>query len=423
MTNPPLAKGVWLETKRAIEKALAAGHPLSAGRGKMNACSVAADALGIAPSSVNNRMRSAKRLSYPPVDERKYSPPQIDPQIAPRTATVGDDQLIASLRKKPQTLGDLARRFEVSRGAILDRLDALKAGGTNVHIEGEMAFIEARPAGHHLDEDRFVYVSRPDNTFVFGACGDKHFGSKYERLDCLSDFYDRCAQAGVDRVFDTGNWIDGEARFNRTDIHTHGMETQLRYLARHHPRIEGITTFAVSGDDHEGWYAQREGIDIGRRAEQTFMDEGRDDWVDLGYQRAHVRLVNANTGVESILAVVHPGGGSAYADSYSVQKIIEALDGGEKPNVALYGHYHKLMAGEYRNVWWVQTGCFKDRDSFAEKMKLRFSVGGAIVRLEQCPKTGSIVGFAPQLIRYFARHYHNNAFSKSGRPRLPDRAA
>src|SRR6185436_12107442 len=81
----------------------------------------------------------------------------------------------------------------------------------------------------------FEYVSRKDNTFLFGALGDSHLGSKYERLDVTNDLYDRYADAGVDRVFHTGNWIDGDEPKNRHDIAVHGMEPQLDYLAANYP--------------------------------------------------------------------------------------------------------------------------------------------------------------------------------------------
>jgi hypothetical protein len=268
-----------------------------------------------------------------------------------------------------------------------------------------------------------TYLSRPDNTYVFGACGDTHLGSKYERMDALDDYYDRNLACGSDRIFHTGNWIDGYLeRINAHDVHTPHMEGQLRYLAQAYPRRDGLVTYAVAGDDHEGWWSRSHGIDIGKRAEQTMREHGRQDWVDLGYMEAHVRLVNANTGKETILAVAHPGGGSAYADSYSVQKIIESLDGGEKPAVGLYGHYHKLMFGEYRNVWWVQTGCFQDQTPFARGKKLRFAVGGAIVRLEQDPNTGAIVACTVQLIRYFVTGYYNHRWNKAGPVVLPNRS-
>jgi hypothetical protein len=82
-------------------------------------------------------------------------------------------------------------------------------------------------------------------------------------------------------------------------------------------------------------------------------------------------LRNANSGKATTMAVCHPGGGSAYALSYSIQKIIESLEGGEKPAVGLYGHYHKLWAGNIRNVWCVQTGCQEDQTPFMRKSAWR----------------------------------------------------
>lgn len=146
------------------------------------------------------------------------------------------------------------------------------------------------------------------------------------------------------------------------------------------------------------------------------------DWHDIGFMEAHVKLVNANTGKTAIMAVVHPGGGSAYALSYSVQKIVEALEGGEKPAVSLYGHYHKLWSGTIRNVWVLCTGCTQDQTVFTRnKIKQEVHVGGALVGLEQDPETGAIIGFAPKLMRYFVKGFYDNRWSKAGQPAMPER--
>jgi hypothetical protein len=168
-------------------------------------------------------------------------------------------------------------------------------------------------------------VSTKDNRFLFGACGDQHVGSKHYREDVANDLYDRYERAGVQAVFNTGNWIDGEASFNRHDIVAHGIDEQARLLAKVYPEAHGVQTYAIWGADHEGWYANREGIDVGSYVEGVMRREGRDDWHNLGFMEAHVDLVNANTGKVAKLAVVHPGGGSAYAISYRPQKILECV--------------------------------------------------------------------------------------------------
>jgi hypothetical protein len=142
---------------------------------------------------------------------------------------------------------------------------------------------------------------------------------------------------------------------------------------------------------------------------------------------ADVVLRNANSGASAILRVVHPGGGSSYAISYRPQKIIESYEGGEKPSVALYGHYHKLDAGNIRNVWFGQTGCSQDQTPFMRKKSIEAHVGGLIIELEQDPKTGSIIGFKPDMRRYFNRaHYFvqgrgNGRWSGSGKVTMAPR--
>jgi hypothetical protein len=273
------------------------------------------------------------------------------------------------------------------------------------------------PPAYTSSEKALVLTSRKDNTFCFGAAGDLHAGSKYTRWDVRHDLYRQFIEAGAQCNFDTGNWIDGEAPFNRYDIDAHGLESQCQLLAREHPT--GLKTHAVWGDDHEGWYVQREGIDVGRYNEGVMKDAGH-DWENLGFMEAHVVLRNANSGAEASMAVVHPGGGSAYATSYSIQKIIESLEGGEKPAVGLYGHYHKLWSGLIRNVFVAQTGCQQDQTPFMRKKRLEAHVGGTLIKMKQDPRSGAITSFSAELIRYFNKGWYagSGRWSKHSRPRM-----
>jgi len=283
-----------------------------------------------------------------------------------------------------------------------------------------------------------IYYSRPDNSYVFGACGDTHLGSKYCRYDVLDDIYSRFNLAEVDCAFHAGNWIDGYLpRINHYDVEPgcHDLEGQLRNLVTRYPKYHGrqciemngkkhTGTFAVTGDDHEGWWARNQGFDIGDRAQDQMRKAGRNDWHDLGYMESHIRLVNSNTGKETIMSVVHPGGGTSYAVSYHPQKYIESLEGGEKPAVVLFGHLHKLAKFNIRNVWMLMTGCTQDATPFIRlRVRQEVHVGAMIVQLEQDPETGAIVGCGDKMLRYFVRGYYNNRWNKSGPVNLPSRTA
>jgi hypothetical protein len=224
--------------------------------------------------------------------------------------------------------------------------------------------VSERGGSYYIDSDQqpgkyeFEYKSRADGKYKFGFSSDQHIASKYSRIDVLEDLYDKFAEQKVDRVINCGNWIDGEARFNKHDLLYHGLDNQVGALVDLYPHRAGIKTYAVAGDDHEGWIGQREGIDIGKYAENAFIESGRTDWIDTGYMESYMNLVHRDSGKTSKLLMMHPGGGSAHAISWRPQKIVESLSGGEKPSVLLIGHYHKLSYNVIRNVHAIQSGCF-----------------------------------------------------------------
>lgn len=324
---------------------------------------------------------------------------------------------------KRRTLDDLAQQFQTTRGAALDAVEELREAGYAVHESDGAYWLDTTPRSGIDTLQAHEYTSRDDGSYVFGFTSDNHIGSKYSRLDVLGRLFDRFAEVGVDRVFNAGNWVDGEASFNKHDLLVHGMHQQCHELARAWPQ-RGLTTYAVAGDDHEGWWAQREGVDIGRYAEQCFREAGREDWVNLGYMEADIRMIHANSGATNRLRVAHPGGGSSYATSYAPQKYLESLQGGDKPGVVLLGHWHKLEFINIRGVWVIQTGCTQDQTPFGRKKRLDFQVGGGLCRIQQDPKSGALVSCTVELMQFFNREFYGTGrWSHSEPVTMPERAA
>jgi len=331
-----------------------------------------------------------------------------------KTPCVDFGSVETKLKRRPMTLAEIAGLTEMIPDDAVDWLETLKDSGLNLQEYGGKYCVERSPVpASSIESPSWEIVSDKDNTFTLGAMGDTHLCSKYERLDVLNDLYNQYEAEGVKTVFHGGNWIDGEARFNRHALKVHGMNAQLDYLVEKYPRRPGIDTYAVTGDDHEGWYCQQTGVDIGRLAEMKMRQAGRTDWHDLGYMEAYVKLVNANTGKSCTLAVVHPGGGSAYALSYTVQKIVESYSGGEKPAALFVGHYHKMELLNVRNVWCVQTGCTMDQGTFMRKKRLEAHVGGHVIRFKQDPRTGALLEMNG-MKRYFPVEFYNGQWSESG---------
>lgn len=302
---------------------------------------------------------------------------------------------------KKHTIEGLSDYFNVGVSVIRAALHALAEDGMNLHVkDGKAEVLDSiKPA----PPVRLDVRKMSTGFYRFGACGDNHLCSKYERLDVLNALYDLYEREGITTVYNTGNWIDGEARLNKHDLHTHGMDNQIDYFLQNYPRRKGITTYFIAGDDHEGWYVQREGVDIGKYMARKAAEAGRDDIKYLGYMESDVELPAKNG--HTIIRVVHPGGGSAYAISYTMQKLVESYQGGEKPHVLLAGHYHKADYVFNRGVHCVQTGTTQDQSPFMRKKKLAAHLGGWIIELST-DDNGAVTRFKPEFMPFYDNAYY-----------------
>ena len=246
-------------------------------------------------------------------------------------------------------------------------------------------------------------------THYFGITTDNHLCNKHSRLDVLNAAYDHFSRTGITTVYNCGNWIDGEARFNKVELVTApGMDSQIDYLIDKWPVRKGITTHYIAGDDHEGWYQQREGVEVGRYLQYRAEQQGRQDLKYLGYAEADVALKIGNK--SAVMRVVHPGGGSAYAISYTDQKRVESYQGGEKPQIELVGHYHKFNHGFPREVHTVQCGCTTDQSLFMRKKRLQAHVGFVTLKIAQDSSDGHITRVQVEWFPFFDRGFYEKRF-------------
>jgi hypothetical protein len=312
-------------------------------------------------------------------------------------------KILKRLRKSEVALSVevLANEFDVSPLKVRNVIEHLHAASYLVKIEPD-DHIKFNPPISGLRSLRQAEYLDGTRTFKFATASDAHLCSRYSRIDLLNTFFDLCEQEGVTTVFDCGNMIDGEARFNKQDLLVHGVGNQVDYWVKNWPQRPGIETHFICGDDHEGWYVQQHGIDIGWYMEARAKEAGRTDLHYLGYME-HDYVVESPEGGKTIIRLQHPGGGTAYAVSYQPQKIVESLSGGEKPHVLILGHYHKEGMFFVRNVHTLMAGCFEDQTPFMRKKRLSAHLGGNICEITQAPD-GSVLRFTNTFIPFYADH-------------------
>jgi predicted phosphodiesterase len=279
-------------------------------------------------------------------------------------------------------------------------------------------------SGHSVHEAAFFAAIAGDGHDRGDGCGWKYYSGSKAMIDCMTEL---CQKLGY-----TCSFYEDTRDSGCTNMHIGEVHDTAFLFAR--PTIEKYTgdVWCVSvdsgrifvRDNGKSFWSlncQDSGVDIGKYAENAFIESGRNDWIDTGYMESYMNLVHRDSGKTSKLLMMHPGGGSAYSFSYRPQKIVESLNGGEKPAVLLIGHYHKLSYNVIRNVHAIQSGTTQDQTPFMRKKGIDAHVGGGICELTQDAKTGAITSCKVEFFCYYNEGYYNNRWSHSGSVTHPKR--
>ena len=225
----------------------------------------------------------------------------------------------------------------------------------------------------------------------FAIMGDTQIGSKYAQLTHLHSFYDLCEKEGITDVYHTGDLTDGlKMRVGHEyELYEASADDMRDDVIKNYPKRPGITTHFISGN-HDASIYKHVGYDIG-----AAIANGRPDMEYLGRDCAVINITPKCT-----LELRHPWDGTAYALSYKIQKMIEAMESDSKPNILAVGHYHKAEYLFYRNVHALQTGCFQGQTPFTRGKGISVHLGGWIVTI-RVDKKGYIQSFAPEFVPYY----------------------
>jgi hypothetical protein len=397
-------KGKCLPTKLLTEEQVAAVRQLLKSG---TTHEVAAVKTGVSLGSVSRIARGIKVGPETATGQARNNPPDMTPIDLGEAEPKGMEEVRKLLQKGARTTAELANAMDCAPRRIEELLMQFQErGGLLFERDGKWDLHHAM----HIEPTTHVVPIAAGHR-KFGVLGDNHLCNKHSRLDVLRAAYDRFADLGITDVYNTGNYVDGEKFFNKTELLVRpGMQAQSDYAVQEYPQRPGITTHFIDGDDHEGWYYQREGVQFGKLFEADAIKAGRTDLHYLGYGECDIKLTTPQGG-EACLKVVHPGGGSAYATSYALQKLVESYQGGEKPQIIFAGHYHKYESGYPREIHVLQTACTCDQTMFLRKNKIGVHVGFCVVDFDQ-EEDGSIHRFTVEWNPFYDRKRYETRFGR-----------
>ena len=223
-------------------------------------------------------------------------------------------------------------------------------------------------------QNRLNIVASKERTVRFGLIGDLHIGSLHANEGALQGFFDYMHSQKVTQCFATGDIIEGVRVYKGQEFEVSevGLEGQIGRLSR--LKLAPVPVSFITGN-HDASFKNLVGVHVGKAIEQS-----RKGWTFLGEDQARIQF--KSPGRKYQLMLLHPGGGSAYSLSYKTQKIVESLEGGNKPNMLAVGHYHKAeFMPSYRNVSVVQTGTFCRQTPFMARQGLAAHMGGWIMEV------------------------------------------
>jgi DNA polymerase II small subunit/DNA polymerase delta subunit B len=188
-----------------------------------------------------------------------------------------------------------------------------------------------------------------------GIVSDLHLGHKKLDMKCLDDCINIFNKKCVDAIYCPGDIIEGmsnrEGHYH--ELNVLGVSNQLDYATEVLDKFKKNFYFILGNHDLWSMNKSNQGVHIGKELERRLSNVHY-----LGDMVADIKL---NNNIK--MRLTHEGN-SAYALSYSLQKRINALEGGNKPNILLNGHLHKFIYMFYRNIHAFECGTLERQTDF-----------------------------------------------------------
>lgn len=227
---------------------------------------------------------------------------------------------------------------------------------------------------------------------LIGVSSDWHVGSSYlneDRIAAMSQVY---KSEGVVMNLIAGDLTEG---MSGRDGHIYelrhcGYKAQKNAATKLLSSFDFCDTKIISGN-HDLWFASKANMGA------LIVEDVCQSLLRCEYLGEHEGSVFLN-GARADLW--HGEDGAAYALSYRIQKIVESIEGGTKPQMIFAGHDHKaLYIPSLRNIQAVASGCVQHQTPWMRRKKLAAFCGFWLVELTI--REGEVKRFKPEWLPFY----------------------
>lgn len=195
---------------------------------------------------------------------------------------------------------------------------------------------------------------------------DTHIGSIYAPEEWHKIVSEFATAKQVEAILHCGDLVDGlkiaRAGTQIYELNAIGYDAQLKKAVELF-RQYSQPVYIISGN-HDRFFTEYAGANIVK----AFADE-LPNVQYVGHDSADIEIGGA------VVRLFHGGDGSSYATSYRLQKLVEAINGGHKPDILLCGHVHKFCYILERNIHAVSVPAMQAQTAFMRGKKLPAHTG------------------------------------------------
>jgi len=203
-----------------------------------------------------------------------------------------------------------------------------------------------------------------------GALTDTHIGHKNMPPERIFQAFDEFKKEKIDFITHSGDVTEGIS--NRPghiyELSQLGYDQQKTEAIRMFGQWTDTPIYAIDGN-HDRWFMKSNGAKIVKDIADSLPN-----FKFLGHDEGDISLKG-----KAILKLWHGEDNNSYALSYRLQKVLESLTGGEKPNAMLVGHVHKFVDIFERHVLCTSVGCMQSQTTWMRGRRIAAHTGFAII--------------------------------------------
>ena len=214
-----------------------------------------------------------------------------------------------------------------------------------------------------------------------GVFTDTHIGSKYTNSQYIIDALKKFEDEGCEFILHAGDVVEGVSSRpgHAFECSHYGFDAQYKEAVRIFSQTD-LKIYFVEGN-HSAWVKNAVGADMG-----LHLNNSLPNMHYLGHDMAVMKI-----GSVDVMLWHGIDGNASYSVSYRVQKIIESLQGGTKPNILICGHTHKSFYLFERNIHAISAGCMQFQSAFMRGKRLSAHTGYWIIEFEE--RNGEVLSF------------------------------